>query len=133
MCIRDRRKTGIEIPEEAGNIPERTDSCEANVQLSIGQGDMTVTPLQVAQFLAAVGNGGTLYKPSLVELSLIHISLYQPALIDAIKTSSGLVVQSFSPQENGKLPVSERNLAAVQEGLRLVLEDLCLLYTSRCV
>ena len=100
--------TGIEISEAVGNIPEIARTCVESAQLSIGQGEILVTPLQVAAYFAALANGGT---------------LYQPALIDAIKTSSGLVVQSFSPQENGKLPVSERNLAAVQEGLRLVLED----------
>ena len=35
--------------------------------ISIGQGDVTVTPLQMAMAMAAVGNGGTLYAARLVK------------------------------------------------------------------
>src|SRR4029077_4406568 len=35
--------------------------------LSIGQGDMLVTPLQMAQAMAIIGNGGTSYQARLVQ------------------------------------------------------------------
>ena len=100
--------TGIEVTEEPGIIPEITDTCEANVQLSIGQGDMTVTPLQVARFVAAVGNGGT---------------LYQPALVESIAPENGDPTYTFEPQEDGTLPVSEENLAVITEAMRWVIKE----------
>ncbi len=35
--------------------------------MSIGQGQILVTPMQVARFMAAVANGGVLWKPRLVQ------------------------------------------------------------------
>ena len=37
------------------------------VNMSIGQGAVLVTPMQVARFMAAVANGGVLWKPRLVQ------------------------------------------------------------------
>ncbi len=102
------KETGIEIEESAGNIPETAATCVANAQMAIGQGEVLVTPLQVAAFFTAVANGGTLYRPALVE---------------QIQTASGDVVFQFEPEVNGKLPISEETLASVQEGLRLVIEE----------
>ena len=101
-------RTGVEISEQPGNIPQDVNSCEVNVQLAIGQGNMTVTPLQVARFLAAVGNGGTLYKPT---------------LIDRIETADGETTFTSEQEEVGTLPVSEENLAIIQEAMRAVIKD----------
>ena len=82
--------TGVDISEQPGNIPTDTNSCEVNAQLAIGQGEMLVTPLQVARFIAAVGNGGT---------------LYQPSLVDSITSASGQTTYTFEPVAQGTLPV----------------------------
>lgn len=71
------RQAGIEIGgERAGLVPDAAwkrerldeswwdgDTCN----LSIGQGPITVTPLQMALVTAAIANGGTLYRPRLVQ------------------------------------------------------------------
>ena len=51
--------------------------------MAIGEGDVTVTPLQLALAYAALGNGGT---------------LYQPQVVRAVETSDGAVVQEFPPR-----------------------------------
>jgi len=77
-------------------------------RVGIGQGDMLVTPLQVADFIAAIGNGGTLYRPQ---------------LIDKITDIDGNVIQSFTPEVRGKLPVSQKTLDAVKEGMHMVVRE----------
>ena len=100
--------TGIEITEQPGNIPQNVNSCDVNVQLAIGQGTMTVTPIQVARFLAAVGNGGTLYRPT---------------LIDRIETEDGEATYTFEPEVTGSLPISDENLVIIQDAMRAVIKD----------
>ena len=100
--------TGIEISEQPGNIPQQVASCETNTQLAIGQGEMTVTPLQVASFISALGNGGTLYRPSLIE---------------EILGPSGSILSSYEAQELGTLPVSEAHKAIIRESMREVIEN----------
>lgn len=76
-------KTGIKLPPESrGNLPNATplaadnkrDSASLRRQqwfrgetmiTAIGQGSITVTPLQVARFAAALANGGKLLRPEL--------------------------------------------------------------------
>lgn len=63
-------KTGIEQGYEAeGTVPSPTDGFGLNIQYAnttFGQGVLT-TPIQMAAALSAVINGGTYYKPHLVE------------------------------------------------------------------
>ena len=101
-------ETGIEIPEVAGNIPEGAGTCVESVQIAIGQGEVLVTPLQVAAFYAALANGGTLYRP---------------ALVQSIEPASGEPTYEFEPEINGELPISEATRLSVVDGLRMVIEE----------
>jgi len=100
--------TGIrDIAETEGSIIDPTTEGAA-VQMGIGQGDMLVTPLQVADFVAAIANGGVLYRPQIIE---------------RITDISGNEVFSFAPQVRGTLPVSPETLAALKEGMRMVVRE----------
>lgn len=60
--------TGIALPgEQAGVLPDaRSMSLQDVANLAIGQGRITVTPLQVAVMMSAVANGGLVRRPRLV-------------------------------------------------------------------
>lgn len=100
--------TGInQVAEDVGAIPDPQNEGDA-VQLAIGQGTMLVTPLQVADFVAAIGNGGTLYRPQVVE---------------KIVSPAGETALAFEPQERGKLPLSPENLKIIQDAMREVVAN----------
>ena len=100
--------TGIgTIEEEAGNIPLPQSELDAT-NFAIGQGDTLVTPLQVAQFIAAIGNGGTIYRPQFVE---------------SIRTSGGEEIFSFEPQAVSELPISSTNLNIIKNAMVQVVDN----------
>ncbi len=69
--------TAIDLPgEKSGLLPRpapargrqnRAYPPGETVNMSIGQGTVLVTPMQVARFMAAVANGGVLWRPRLVQ------------------------------------------------------------------
>jgi penicillin-binding protein 2 len=101
--------TGIVGVEEApGNITNPPGEVEA-VNQAIGQGDVQVTPLQVARMMAAIGNGGTLYRPQ---------------LIDKIVDANGTVTQVFKKEPNAPpLPVTFETLAALRQAMHDVIYE----------
>jgi penicillin-binding protein 2 len=73
---------------------------------SIGQGYVTVTPLQLASAYAALANGGTLYSPRIGE---------------ALLSPTGKVVQHINPPVLGHLPASGATLAYIRSALQGVI------------
>lgn len=105
--------TGIDLPSEAGGfLPTkewRTTKRPTpwmlgdTYHLSIGQGDLQVTPLQVANAYAAIANGGTLYTPHLVT---------------DILDPSGKLYKHISPSVIRHDPASASAIATVRQAMR---------------
>ncbi|GAC1371673.1 MAG: penicillin-binding protein 2 [Actinomycetota bacterium] len=116
-------RTGIDLPEEvAGRVPDKAWVLNAHaqdpvdfpysvfepgydIQMAIGQGDLLVTPLQLATAYSAVANGGTVYQPEL-----------------ALKVMNGQqVVSQTDPKPIRQLSVSSDALAVIRQGLQGVI------------
>ncbi len=104
---------GIELPgEEPGLVP--TPAWRRNTKdtpwylgdsynISIGQGDLLATPLQVLNAMNVIANGGTLYRPQIVL---------------EVRDTEGRPRQSFEPDVIRRVPVAARHLALIRQGLR---------------
>ncbi len=111
-------KTGLGVnPEAPGRVPTRSwyalryrgqFRVGFTLNTAIGQGDATVTPLQLALAYAALANGGTVYSPQLVR---------------AVETSDGAIVQDFPPRVRHTVTTKRENLALVTDALWAVVND----------
>jgi penicillin-binding protein 2 len=97
-------KTGIELPgEKSVSLPllneenkkkKQTYSKGATINLSIGQGSLLTTLLQLCKMVCAIGNGGRLVTPYVVDadhhptkdmgIDLNHLSLIQQAMYKVV-------------------------------------------------
>lgn len=77
------------------------------VNLGIGQGNMGVSPMQLARYTAAVANGGTLVTPHLV-----------------MRQTNPETGQSVTPSRRRaqRIPIEPRNFQIVREGMEAVVE-----------
>jgi penicillin-binding protein 2 len=104
--------TGIgQIEEASGQIIDPPTVVDV-VNQAIGQGDVQVTPLQVAMFIAALGNGGTLYRPQLIE---------KIAPVDSVDGSN--FTQIFKSEARSTLPIQPFRMDIIQEAMIAVVKD----------
>lgn len=106
------KPTGLEgVDEAAGLVPDGTWKQENlhetwypgdTVNMAIGQGYTLVTPLQIAVMAAAVANGGKLLRPQLIQR--VEGTEFEPEI-------------NLTPQEAGRVPVSEEHLKVIRKGL----------------
>lgn len=110
-------KTGISLPGEIpGLVPDtqwkkRTIGADwfpgETLSVIIGQSYLTATPLQLANMIATVANGGTIYRPRLVKF---------------IEDQDGSILQKTEPEIIHKATFSQENLDLVKKGILYVLE-----------
>lgn len=104
--------TGIDLPrEKSGLIPTKEWKLKRfkqawhqgeTISISIGQGYNLVTPLQLLNAYCALANGGTLYRPRIVE---------------RILTPVGKIYKIFAAEKKKTIPVSAKNLNIVNAAL----------------
>ena len=113
------RSTGIDLPaEQPGVVPDRKWrerlnqsgagdgrpwSVGDNMNLSVGQGDLSTNPLQMAVAYAAVANGGFVVRPRLAM---------------RIEDGQSRPVQELDPPPRRRLAISPGNRQAILDGLR---------------
>lgn len=111
------QKTGLDIGDEsAGYLPSPDKKKKASGEswelgdtynISIGQGNMMASPLQLATALGAIANGGTIYKPQLVS---------------EIVDENGQTVRKLAPQVARSGIVAQQYLDIVRQGMRQTME-----------
>lgn len=111
------QKTGIDLPgEQTGFVPdeawkERTKKelwyIGDTYHLSIGQGDLLVTPLQINTAISAIASGGRLFVPKLAVAAIYP---------DGNK-------ELFPAKVISELPITAENLRVVREGMRQTVLD----------
>jgi penicillin-binding protein 2 len=98
--------TGIELQGERSGIVPSTEWKQRarkepwypgeTISASIGQGYVTVTPLQMASAMAAVANGGVLYKPRLVRSIRVRATGQSQDIVPAEKGVVTMDSDSFA-------------------------------------
>lgn len=103
-------KTGVEVDDSAGIIVEPTSNSFGGHTLQISIGQMyAFTPLQVANYVATLANGGTHYKATLVDKIVSY---------DMAET-----YDERKPQVVNTVEISDATIKAVKEGMLSVTED----------
>lgn len=119
-------RTGIPLPSEATGLVSSPETRKAlhdkypkaypngvwyagdNVNLAIGQGELSVTPLQLANAYATFANGGT---------------VYQPRVADSIHLSDGTKVRDVTPRPVRTVPLPPEVRDPILRGLDGVVSD----------
>lgn len=123
------QQTGIDLPGEASGFLPTKEWKEAakgekwyigdTYHLSIGQGDLLATPLQVAVYTAAIAEGGALYRPHLVRSLVsadeqtakelvegpVREGFIDPGLLEIVRQGMRQAVTSGSARRLAALPV----------------------------
>ncbi|MFQ5863279.1 MAG: peptidoglycan D,D-transpeptidase FtsI family protein [Candidatus Brocadiales bacterium] len=99
-------KTGIDLPYEAsGNVPLPRYTGE-RLNVSIGQGELLVTPLQMTQMVSTVANGGIMVRPHLLK---------------KIVTDDGVTIREVMTPEANRIKIPQEHFLTVQKALRQVV------------
>ena len=120
------QKTGIELQgEEEGRIAgeNRKDNewyLGMTLSAAIGQSDSAYTPLQLANYISTIANGGTLNKVSLIKKITDENTNNDVSLKEIDEYASSFTGVNF---EKKKLNIDKTYIDAIKEGMRAVTND----------
>lgn len=141
--------TGIDLAfEQDGTVPDKA-WCKANedigycpdgwlpgytINMAIGQGDLTVTPIQMAVTYSAIANDGTVWEPRIgvalgrenvvsTESSPTPTATEAPEVDDedTAVISSDEIRKEFKTKAAARLPLDAAEIDVIQEGLEDVI------------
>lgn len=111
-------ETGIDLPGEQEGLVPSSDWKKKTINqswfpgdtanLSIGQGFLLVTPLQIHNMLCLIANDGFYFRPYHVE---------------KIVSQSGEIVKELKPELIKKIEVSQETFRIIKEGMKKVVES----------
>ena len=115
--FRADQETGIDLPAEvAGFVPSKKWKKENRGEpwylgdtynISIGQGDLQVTPIWLSTYVGAIANGGRMMKPFIVSSI----------------TNGDKEIYAKKPEVAQELPFDTETVRVVQEGMRQTITD----------
>ncbi len=98
------RLTSPALREEAGQVWQPGDT----LQVAIGQSDNLFTPVQLANYVATIANGGNRYKVHLVK--------------EVRSPETGEIISSVKPEIVSQISLDPENRKAILEGMKNVVE-----------
>ena len=109
------QKTGIELPEAEGMLASVANKEAAGqvwnpgdtVQAAIGQSDNLFTPLQLANYVSTLANGGTRYQPYIIK--------------SVLSSDMSEIIYETEPKVINTINCSKENLDIVKQGMRQVV------------
>ena len=112
-------KTGIELPGESSGVLASRKYKETtfnenwyggdDLQAAIGQSYHLFTPLQIANYIATISNGGTRYQVHLLDKILDY--------------NDGSVISQFEPKVISTVNMTDDEKSAILKGMRSVTEE----------
>ena len=112
-------KTGIEIPETAGLLPENPQGQDQAPWAAYGQGSQLYSPLQLANYIATLVSGGK------------HCQAHLLKAAKAYDNSEVIAVGNTEPVN--EIDISDEYLQAVKEGMKGLVEGTLSPYFRNCV
>jgi penicillin-binding protein A len=104
--------TGIDLPNETMGYKGKEKKPGQQLFLAIGQYD-TYTPMQLAQYVSTIANGGYRVQPHIVK------EIREPVLNN---NEMGPIIQEIEPKILNKVNAKDEWIKRVQEGFRMVMQ-----------